>query len=399
MTPGFQIVVPVYNEEDVLEQVLDFAAKAGYLDTIVFVDDASTDRSPEILRAWVESRGIRVVFLKENRKKEGAIREVLEQLASGNALEPYTILLDADSFITPPADGATVISALQSAITSMHARGLAGMAFRIDAAVDRSSNLLEWCAFADYSSMQFDHWVTSHQQQVWVINGPGGLFRSDLLLETLRGMQPDFDTGDLLITVRLMAKGHGVAFYPDVQVKTFVPRTIPAYFRQRRRWERGTTKVIWWERGFYTGLFTSARLLAVETLIHLSLYFGIVAAALYTALHPASSGIDALMWALIPYGVWLSINLLKGFCNSRMRSEGLWSAYVVFCAMNGILWLGVTTWARCAGFVDALVFLYRYRETDVMRPSGHYAWTRCDAQDSAPEGAPAERAAAAGRSG
>ena len=399
MSPGFQIVVPVYNEEDVLEQVLDFAAKAGYLDTIIFVDDASTDRSPELLRAWIRSHGIRAVFLKENRKKEGAIREVLEQLASSQTLEPYTILLDADSFITRPADGATVISALQSAITSMHARGLAGMAFRIDAAIDRSSNLLEWCAFADYSSMQFDHWVTSHQEQVWVINGPGGLFRSDSLLETLRGMQPDFDTGDLLITVRLMAKGHGVAFYPDIQVKTFVPRTIPAYFRQRRRWERGTTKVIWWERGFYAGLFSSARLLAVETLIHLSLYFGIVTAALYTALHSGSSS-DALMWALVPYLVWLSINLAKGFCNARMRSEGLWGLYVVFCALNGVLWLGVTTWARCAGFVDALVFLYRCRETGVIRRLGAHVLTLSGPHDPAPGEAPqAEHAAAASRSG
>ena len=75
--------------------------------------------------------------------------------------------------------------------------------------------------------MQLDHWVTTRQQQVWV-NGPGGLFRSNVLLETLRGMQPDFDIGDLLITVRLMRQGHAVEYYPDLQVKTVVPRTVGA---------------------------------------------------------------------------------------------------------------------------------------------------------------------------
>ena len=221
--------------------------------------------------------------------------------------------------------------------------------------------------------MQFDHWVTSHQQQVWVINGPGGLFRSDLLLETLRGMQPDFDTGDLLITVRLMTKGHGVAFYPEIQVKTYVPRTLPAYFRQRRRWERGTTKVLWWERRFYAGLFSSARLLAIETLIHLSLYLGVFAAILSTILS-AGSGPGVLKWVAITYSAWLTINLAKGYCNTRMRSEGLWNSYVLFCVLNGVLWIGVTTWARCAGFVDALLFLLT---PESCYGSGHpvHAWS------------------------
>jgi cellulose synthase/poly-beta-1,6-N-acetylglucosamine synthase-like glycosyltransferase len=357
MSTSFQIVVPIYNEEDVLQTILERAAGAGYLEKIIFVDDASTDGSRAVLRNWVSSHNIRAVFLDKNKKKEGAIREVLERLEARRTLEPYTILLDADSFFTRPADGTTVITALQTAISTMHARGLAGMAFRIDAAIDRSANFLELCAFADYSSMQFDHWVTSHQQQVWVINGPGGLFRSDLLLETLRGMQPDFDTGDLLITVRLMSKGHGVAYYPDVQVQTFVPRTLKAYFTQRRRWERGTTKVLWWERAFYARLFTSPKLLAIETLIHLSLYVGILMAAIGMA-SPSS---DALRWIVVSYFVWLSINLLKGFCNVRMRNEGHWRKYILFCAANGILWIAVTIWARCAGFIDALRSFFQTR--------------------------------------
>jgi len=190
MSSSFQIIVPVYNEEDVLPKILEAAATAGYLDKMVFVDDASTDGSRVLLRKWVSSHGIRVVFLDKNRKKEGAIREVLESLEARRTLKPYTILLDADSFITRPADGVSVSTTLENAIASMRDRGLAGLAFRIDAAIDESSNFMELCAFADYSSMQFDHWVTSHQQQLWVINGPGGLFRSDLLLETSAACSP-----------------------------------------------------------------------------------------------------------------------------------------------------------------------------------------------------------------
>ncbi len=356
MNSGFQIVVPVYNEEDVLESVLQFAADAGYLHKIVFVDDASTDASPNVLRSWVKSHGINVHFLERNRKKEGAIREVLETLKAAGTLELYTILLDADSLIMLPPEHASVMGAVEAAIRTMLERGLAGIAFRIDVAVRDTANLLELCAFADYSSMQFDHSVTTRQEQVWVINGPGGLFRSELLLDTLRGMQPDFDTGDLLVTVRLMRARHPVAYYPDLQVRTFVPRTIGAYFKQRRRWERGTTKVLWWEKRFYGKLFTSGKLLAIETVIHLSLYLGFLAAILSIAFNP-DPAMNAMKWTAGGYGFWLAVNLAKGWWNSRMRAEGHWPRYVIFCAANGVLYLLVTIWARLAGFTDAVVFL------------------------------------------
>ena len=356
MNSGFQIVVPVYNEEDVLESVLRFAADAGYLHKIVFVDDASSDASPDVLRAWVKSHGINVRFLERNRKKEGAIRDVLETLKAAGTLEPYTILLDADSLIMRPPEHASVVGAVEAAIAKMQERGLAGLALRIDVAVRDSANLLESCAFADYSSMQFDHWVTTRQEQVWVINGPGGLFRSELLLDTLRGMQPDFDTGDLLITVRLMRAGHAVAYYPELQVRTFVPRSVGAYFRQRRRWERGTTKVLWWEKRFYGKLFASGKLLAIETVIHLSLYAGFLAAVLSIAFNP-DPAVNAMKWTAGGYGFWLAVNLAKGWWNSRMRAEGHWWRYVVFCAANGVLYLLVTIWARLAGFTDAMIFL------------------------------------------
>lgn len=153
-----------------------------------------------------------------------------------------------------------------------------------------------------------------------------------------------------------MREGHPVAFYPELQVRTYVPRTIRVYFRQRRRWERGTTKVLWWERGFYGALFRSGKLLAVEMVIHLSLYLGLIAAVLSTLLDPDPAG-NALKWIACGYVFWLVVNLLKGWWNRPMRAEGHWRKYVVFCAANGVLYLLVTIWARLAGFTDACLFL------------------------------------------
>ncbi|HYL88949.1 MAG TPA: glycosyltransferase family 2 protein [Burkholderiales bacterium] len=365
MNPGFQIVVPVYNEADVLPDVLHFALAAGYLHHVIFVDDASTDASPQILQAWEQSHAIRAVRLDRNRRKEGAIREVLEVLHSQGKLEPYTLLLDADSFIQCPANG-DCVAAIREAIASMRDRGLAGMAFRIDAAIDRASNLLDRCQYADYSALQFDQWLTSHQEQLWVINGPGGMFRSDLLLRTLRDMQPDFETGDLLITVKLMRSGLGVAFYPELVVKTFCPRTVAAYFAQRRRWERGTTKVLWWQRRFYAGLFAKPRLLALGLLVHLSVYPGI-AWLLLCAVSAPDRLRAVLDWFAASFVAWFAVNLAKGVWNKRMRGEGHFGRFVIHSALNGFLWFAVTLWARLAGFTDAILYLVAQRAGAMQR--------------------------------
>jgi len=48
----FRIVVPVFNEAKMLEVTLARIKKAGYLNQISFVNDASTDSSRNILKKW-----------------------------------------------------------------------------------------------------------------------------------------------------------------------------------------------------------------------------------------------------------------------------------------------------------------------------------------------------------
>lgn len=177
-----------------------------------------------------------VVHLNKNAKKEGAIREVLERMEAGHRLPEYTIVLDADSFMVP-TDASSVEVLVENAIEHMATDEISGMAFRINAIIPSNSSLLGRCIYADYAGGQFDNWLTSKSNQLWVINGPGGIFRSDDLLGALRTMVPDFETGDLLITVRLMQSDKKVAFWPHIDIQTWVPDTYIEYFRQRRRWE------------------------------------------------------------------------------------------------------------------------------------------------------------------
>ena len=57
----FQIIVPVFNEEEILEKVLNIAKESGYLKYSIFVDDASTDSSLKILQSWATEENFKVI--------------------------------------------------------------------------------------------------------------------------------------------------------------------------------------------------------------------------------------------------------------------------------------------------------------------------------------------------
>lgn len=94
--PTLSVVVPVYNEKEVLPLLI------GRLETvlmamdlpyeILFVDDGSRDGSAELLNQFCQSHaGVSVVYLSRNFGKEAAVTAGLEQ-ARGDAV----ILIDAD---------------------------------------------------------------------------------------------------------------------------------------------------------------------------------------------------------------------------------------------------------------------------------------------------------------
>lgn len=88
------IIVPVYNEEATLEEILEqvLAVDLGELEReLVLVDDGSTDGSREILERYRDREGFQVIFHEKNGGKGRAVRTGLEH-AKGDII----IIQDAD---------------------------------------------------------------------------------------------------------------------------------------------------------------------------------------------------------------------------------------------------------------------------------------------------------------
>ena len=89
------MLIPVYNEEDGLEEILYRVDAVPVEKEIIVVDDCSTDRTPEILRA-VDWPHVRVFRHPVNLGKGAAIRTAMEA-ATGDAV----IIQDADLEYSP----------------------------------------------------------------------------------------------------------------------------------------------------------------------------------------------------------------------------------------------------------------------------------------------------------
>ena len=85
------VVMPVYNEERTIEQIVERVQAVPVDKELIVVDDCSTDRTPQILSRLEESDNVRVLRHDRNRGKGAALRSGFAE-ASGEVV----IIQDAD---------------------------------------------------------------------------------------------------------------------------------------------------------------------------------------------------------------------------------------------------------------------------------------------------------------
>lgn len=84
------VVIPCFNEEATIKQLLDRVFDSPHVGEVIAVDDASSDGTKAALDAYVEPR-LRVLAHPVNRGKGAALRT-----GFGHATFPYVIVQDAD---------------------------------------------------------------------------------------------------------------------------------------------------------------------------------------------------------------------------------------------------------------------------------------------------------------
>lgn len=97
MVKTLSIIVPVYNEEATIQQVLlsvEAQQLPGWRKEVIVVDDGSTDRTKSLLKSW--EKKIRVMYKKKNEGKGSALG-----VAFGKATGNIVLIQDADLEYSP----------------------------------------------------------------------------------------------------------------------------------------------------------------------------------------------------------------------------------------------------------------------------------------------------------
>src|SRR5258708_1752854 len=98
MTPRITVLMPVFNRERFVDEAIQSVVAQEFADfELLIVDDGSTDRTPELLRAWAQ-RDARIVVVTspQNQGIPAALNRGLR-----HARAPYVARLDSDDIMMP----------------------------------------------------------------------------------------------------------------------------------------------------------------------------------------------------------------------------------------------------------------------------------------------------------
>ncbi len=271
--PGVTVLIPAYNEEQVIAMSVRAALDADYPELEVLVlDDGSTDGTAAAARATAAGDPRCEVL------RDPVNRGKAEQLNTGfaRARHELVVVTDADTHMLPHA--------LRRLAARMDKSPLVAAVTGAPHVTNRTRLICAMQVLETASIIGLIRRTQSLSGRVGIIAGVLGMFRRERVL-AVGGYDARMSTEDIDLTWRLLMAGWHTAYEPSALVGMQVPSTPRALWAQRTRWARGQGEILhehlrtiaaWRNRRMWTlGLESVASLLWV-TAIALGLVFSVL---------------------------------------------------------------------------------------------------------------------------
>ncbi len=262
--PAVSILVPCHNEEQVIAHTIRKLLALDYPVAkleILIINDGSTDRTADVVREFQADVRVRLLEVPPERAargKSGALN-----FALGQARHGVLAIYDADNM---PEPGALRPLAIQL----LHDPTL-GAAIGMYRAWNRKRALLT--RFLNIEGIGFQ-WILQAGRwglmRLTTLPGTNYVIRRSLV-EQLGGWDESALTEDAELSVRIYQAGYRIQFIPDSVTWEQEPEGLRVWFRQRRRWVRGSNYLFQKYAGSL--LRTKPRRIGFELLYSLALYY------------------------------------------------------------------------------------------------------------------------------
>ncbi len=241
--PPVSIIVPAYNESEVIEQALASLASLDYPELeVLVIDDGSTDDTLHRATLW-EGRHGNVEFrilTKRNGGKAAALNTGISL-----AKHPFVFCMDADSRL----ESAT----LKRAIKRFEDPSVGAVAGNVK--VENRSKLLTKLQALEYiEGLNLPRRAQGFVAAVNIVPGPVGLFRREAL-EDVGGYDTDTFAEDADLTLKMVAAGWKALYEDRAIAWTQAPETFLDLVQQRYRWTRGILQSLRKRKGLFVRPF------------------------------------------------------------------------------------------------------------------------------------------------
>jgi len=240
---SLSMVIPCYNEGKTVEETVRSVLEAGYknLQKIIVVDDCSNDNSYEIIKKLAEKypKVIAVQTPKNTGCAAGSKNYGIK--FADTELVGFT---DGDSFIEKGSIDKMVGFFNDEKVGSVTSSVL----------VHNRDRFIEKLQSVEYKIIKFSRKLLEFIDAIYVTPGPLGIFRKSAL-DKIGGFDEKNLTEDIEITWHLQAEGYKVKMAVPARAYSVAPSTIPAWVKQRNRWNIGGLQTIgkynrdWFRKG------------------------------------------------------------------------------------------------------------------------------------------------------
>lgn len=232
--PLVSVLIPAYNEMDVIAYTVNSALESDYpkLEVIV-IDDGSTDGTAELLdEQFGRNPAVRVIH-QPNQGKPAALSHALAEASSG-----ILVTIDADTAVEPDAVSKLVRHFVNPKVGAVAGNVKVG---------NRVSWLTRWQALEYVTSQNLEKRAFDLLNCIPVVPGALSAWRAEAINEA-GGFSAETVAEDTDLTITIRRAGWDITYDEEAIGWTDAPETASALVKQRFRWTFGTLQSFWKHR-------------------------------------------------------------------------------------------------------------------------------------------------------